>query len=192
MITTGELREARFDPVFAVHGLFRRVLDATARPGLVVDLGDLALTVPPPRLRPACALLLSLMDDEVSFHVLGPDAERIRTYLRFNTGARATVLADADFVLFTASGLPWPDAPREGATVVCVPDSLSNSTAVADVVLHLQGPGIPGERRLLVQGLRRDDLAPLLGDGAVPMGIELWLAAAAGSLAVITRSTRCQ
>jgi alpha-D-ribose 1-methylphosphonate 5-triphosphate synthase subunit PhnH len=185
MITTAELHEARFDPVFAVHGLLRRVLDATARPGLVVDLGELALTVPPPRLRPACALLLSLMDDEVSFHVLGPDAERIRTYLRFNTGARATVLADADFVLVTASGLPWPDAPREGATVVCVPDSLSNSPAVADVVLRLQGPGIPGERRLFIEGLRRDDLA-------VAPGIELWLAAAAGSLAVITRSTRCR
>jgi alpha-D-ribose 1-methylphosphonate 5-triphosphate synthase subunit PhnH len=190
MITTAELRETRFDPVFAVHGLLRRVLDATARPGLVVDLGELALTVPPPRLRPACALLLSLMDHEVSFHVLGPDAERIRTYLRFNTEARATMLSDADFVLVPSSGLPWPDAPREGATVVCVPDSLSNSPAVADVVLHLQGPGIPGERTLFVQGLRRDDLGPLLDDDGVP--IELWLAAGAGSLAVITRSTRCR
>jgi len=52
MTALAELRETQFDPLFAGQALFRRVLEATARPGLVVLLGDVALAVPSPRLRP--------------------------------------------------------------------------------------------------------------------------------------------
>ena len=195
MTTTVELREERFDPLLAAPDLCRRLLDATAQPGVVVEVEDLALTVPPPRLRPACALLLSRMDREVSFHVAGPHAELLRSYLRFHTRAHASALADADFVLLTAPGLSWGDvdgARHGGATVVSVPDRVSNSLAVADVVLRLAVPGVPGERRLAIEGLSLEDLAPLLVPRDTPRQVDVWLAAADGSLAVIPRSTRCR
>ena len=92
MILTAELRETAFDPVFGAQAMFRRLLEATARPGLVVSLADVPLVVPPARLRPACVLLLALMDREVTFSVVGPEAETVREYLRFNTGAHATAM----------------------------------------------------------------------------------------------------
>src|ERR1044071_948861 len=90
MIGSAELRETAFDPVFGAQPMFRRLLEATARPGLVVPLGDVPLLVPPARLRPASVLLLALMDREVTFAVVGPDAEMVREYLRFNTRAHRT------------------------------------------------------------------------------------------------------
>jgi len=198
MTALAELREAQFDPLFAGQALFRRILEATARPGLVVPLGDIVLGVPSPRLRSACALLLAIMDREVTFHVSGPGAERLREYLRFNTGAHIVELGAADFVLVTASGAPWEgarrgtlEAPHEGATVVCAPLVVGCAPAAADVTLSVRGPGVAGEARLSIQGLTRDDLAPLWARHEFPLGVDLWLAAD-GHLAVIPRSARCQ
>src|SRR5919108_6107973 len=87
-----ELRETWFDPIVAGPALSRRLLEATACPGRVISLGEIALAVPPPRLRSACALLLAVMDREATFHVLGPHADRMREYLRFNTGAHVADL----------------------------------------------------------------------------------------------------
>jgi alpha-D-ribose 1-methylphosphonate 5-triphosphate synthase subunit PhnH len=187
MITTAEFREAQFDPLEAADELVSRVREATARPGLVVDLGDLELTVPPPRLRAACALLLALMDDEVSFHVLGPDAGRLRSYLRFHTGARPTALADADFVLVTqpaGTGGAGVSGLRDGATVVCPVRGLSNTVEPADLVLCLDGQHASDGRWLAIQGVRRVDLAPALEQRA----FDVWLVAADGRLAVLPRT----
>src|SRR5215470_14095815 len=148
MTAVAELRELQFDPLLAGQMLFRRLLEATARPGLVVSVGDVALAVPSPRLRAACALLLAVMDHEVTFHVVGPGAERMREYLRFNTGAHVVEIGAADFVLVTASGTPWDgarrgtlEAPHEGATVVCAPTVIGCAPGVADIMLSLRGPG---------------------------------------------------
>jgi phosphonate C-P lyase system protein PhnH len=194
MMAVADLRETRFDPLFEGQMLLRRLLDATARPGLVVPLGEITLAVPAPALRPACALLLAVMDREVTFHVLGPGAERVREYLRFNTGAHATELGAADFVLVTAPGLARDgtlQAPHEGATVVCIPASVSSAAGIADVTLRLQGGGVVGETRLAIQGLRESDLAPLVMRPEGRRGVDLWLAAADGCLAVIPRRTCC-
>jgi alpha-D-ribose 1-methylphosphonate 5-triphosphate synthase subunit PhnH len=199
MMAVAELRETRFDPIFAGQALFRRLLQATACPGLVVPLGEITLALPPPGLRPACALLLAVMDREATFHVLGPGAERLREYLRFNTGAHVAHLDAADFVLVTAPGSRWagarrltPEVPREGATVVCAPASVSNALARTDVSLRLQGPEGVGETRLAVHGLSGSDLVPLVGRADLLIRVDLWLAAADGCLAVIPRFTRCE
>jgi alpha-D-ribose 1-methylphosphonate 5-triphosphate synthase subunit PhnH len=198
MMVTAELRETTFDPLFAGQAMFRKLLEATARPGLVVPLGEMALAVPPPRLRPACALLLALMDREVGFCVVGSGGDRVREYLRFNTGASVTDLGAADFVLVAASGSTWSgahpgtlEAPHAAATVVLAPLSLSCAPAAADVTLRLKGPGIAGESRLDIQGLTASDVQPICERSDFPTGVDVWLAAADGHLAVIPRSTRC-
>ena len=199
MRLTAELRETAFDPVFCAQALFRRLLEATARPGLVVALGECPLVVPPARLRPACALLLALMDREVTFSVVGPDAETVREYLRFNTGAHATGVAAADFVLVTASGGDWSparrgalDAPHESATVVLTPLAVGGPRRAADVTLALTGPGIAGEALLPLRGLSVFDVAPLVDRADFPLGVDVWLAGADSRLAVVPRSARCR
>jgi len=199
MTMVAELRETRFDPLLARQALLRRLWEANAHPGLIIRLGEIPLHVPVPRLRPACALLLAVLDREASFHVRGPDGERLREYLRFNTGAYATSLESADFVLVTGSAPGGGGSRRgrletfqDGATVVCAPFSVSTTPAGADVTMSLHGPGIAGERRLSVQGLTGADLAPLFTGDHSSLGVDLWLAAADGHLAVIPRSTRCR
>jgi alpha-D-ribose 1-methylphosphonate 5-triphosphate synthase subunit PhnH len=197
MSVMAELRETTFDPLVAGQAMFRKLLEATARPGLVVSLGEIALAVPAPRLRPACALLLAVMDREVGFCVVGPGGDRVRDYLRFNTGASVTDPATADFVLVAASGSTWRggqrgtrETPHGGATVVLAPASLSPARA-ADVTLCLRGPGIAGVSWLGIEGLAPHDVQPLVESGDGP-GVDVWLAAADGHLAVIPRSTRCR
>jgi alpha-D-ribose 1-methylphosphonate 5-triphosphate synthase subunit PhnH len=199
MIVTAELRETAFDPLAGAQAVFRRLLEATARPGLVVPLGPVPLVVPPARVRPACVLLLALMDREVTFAVVGTDAETVREYLRFNTGAHATAVSGADFVLVTASGRDWSaaqrgalDASHERATVVLTPSHVGGAPGGADVTLWLTGPGIVGEAALPLRGLKIFDLAPLVDHPEFPRGVDVWFAGADGHLAVVPRSTRCR
>src|SRR5687768_14065630 len=92
-------RETCFDPLFAGPTISRCLLDAMSRPGVVLPLGEIPLVVPPPDLRPACAVLLAVLDRDVTFHVTDPGASEIRDYLRFNSGARPAPAERADFVL---------------------------------------------------------------------------------------------
>ncbi len=99
LVNTGPLRETRFDPVLGSQAVFRRLLTATARPGTVVSLGDFPLSIRMRGLWPACGLLLTVLDMEVTLHVVGPHATEVAGYLCFNTGARFAPVDEADFVL---------------------------------------------------------------------------------------------
>jgi alpha-D-ribose 1-methylphosphonate 5-triphosphate synthase subunit PhnH len=199
MISVAALRETRFDPLFAGQANFRHLLEATARPGHVVSLGDVPLVVPPARLRPACAVLLAVLDREVTFHVTGPGASEIRDYLHFNTGSHSTHPEDADFILVTGASAGASldrarrgtlEAPHETATLVYAPAELEPLAEDADVSLVLSGPGITGERRLRLRGVGGEDFERLREDREFPRGLDLWFAAADGGLCAITGSTR--
>ena len=197
-VVTLALREARFDPLRSGGPLLRRLAEATARPGAVVPLGEIPITLPPPRLRSASALLLALLDRETSFHVHGTHAVGLRDYLRFNTGARASDIEDADFVLVTGAGLGG-DATRVGgrsefsSTVIYAPLSLragspeaSGLSAEDDVVLLLASAGLPRRSTLFVNGVAREDFDGLRG---ARNGIGIWFASLAGGLAALPPST---
>ncbi len=190
------LREPGFGNASDTQAMFRRLLEATARPGTVVPLGHARLAIPPQRLRPACALLLSILDPEVMLAVEGPEAAGLAEYLRTNTGVRPAALEDADFVVVTGEGSGGRvrgakcgrlEAPHEGATLVYAPTALGER---GSVLLRLTGPGIPMERRLAVTGIAADEWRVLDSLRDFPMGVDIWLAAPDGRLAVIPRSTR--
>jgi phosphonate C-P lyase system protein PhnH len=200
MMAAEVLRETAFDPAFGGPAVLRRLLDATSTPGLVVPLGETGLEVPPPGLRPACALLLALLDREVSFAAVGMAGRWIRGYLRFNTGALIADLDAADFVLVTG---PGPDDrldrvkrargdgfPRS-ATVVYAPAGLSCEPDAADArLVVVTGPEGGGERRLNVRGIQPAELDRLAAHAGTPLGVDIVLAAADGGLAVLPRSAR--
>jgi len=199
MTARADIRENGFDHCLDSQTLFRRLLQATARPGTLVDLRPLALTVPPGSLRPACALLLAVLDLEVSLHVVGPEAATIAEYLCFNTGAWNASIENADFILVTAPSAGdiigrvkrgTLAAPHLGATVIYTPASLVLSADPADPTLALQGPGIAGEARLPVRGMPVEEWDRLESLMDFPLGVDIWLASREGDLAVIPRSTR--
>jgi len=198
-VSIAALHEATFDPVFDGQALFRQLLEATARPGRVLRLAAPRLAVPPPRLGPACALLLASLDVEVGLHVLGPGAADVAGYLCLNTGARLAALEEADFVLVTTGESGGRvrrikrgslEAPHQGATVVYAPDTLEAPPGPSTVRLSLSGPGIAGSARLAVAGISPTEFAGLQALVDFPMGVDIWLAAADGTLAVVPRSTR--
>ncbi len=187
------LRETTFDPLRGGLALAPRLLQAASRPGCIVPLGDTSLAVPEPAHRPACALLLTVLDRDVTFHVTGRDAGWLRDYLRFNTGARATTVEHADFLVVTAgSAGDWiervrragPRARAGGATVVYLATSLSAPPARAAVRVVVEERG--GWCALGLAGVVAAHFERLecLSDG-----IDVWLVAADGDLAVLPRST---
>jgi alpha-D-ribose 1-methylphosphonate 5-triphosphate synthase subunit PhnH len=191
------LRETRFDPVVAGQSVVRRLLDATANAGTVVGLNGADLVVRPSRLAGACALLLAVLDNDVSVRVLGPDADAIGEYLRFNTGARSAPVEMADFVLVTgrtSDGQISRVIGRRrhldiGPTLVYAPDALRPVAFPDSVTLAVAGPRVGGIRRLHVAGIDREELGRVHALGHASTGIEVWLVSAERTIAVIPRSS---
>jgi alpha-D-ribose 1-methylphosphonate 5-triphosphate synthase subunit PhnH len=198
-MSSADLLERGFDPVFDSQACFRALLTATAHPGTPIGLPDVTLTIPDLHERNACLVLLALLDLEVSFHVVGRGAAVISDYLAANTGARLAPLESADFVLVLG-----PDsggrvervkrgclaAPHEGATLVYAPASLHERAVSGGVALCLEGPGVDVPRCLGVQGLAEDEIDRWRTLTDFPTGVDVWLAAADGRVAVIPRSAR--
>lgn len=196
-MSVAPLRETRFDPVVAGQSVVRRLLEATANAGSVVALNGADLVVRPSRLAGACALLLAVLDNDVSVRVLGPDADPIGEYLRFNTGARSGPLDAVDFVLVTgrtSDGQISRVTGRRrhldlGPTLVYAPDALRPVPFEGSVTLAVAGPRVGGIRRLHVGGLDREELARVHALGHASAGIEVWLVSAERTIAVIPRSS---
>lgn len=191
------LRETKFDPVVAGQTVVRRLLEATAHPGSVVALGGADLVVRPSGLAGACALLLAVLDNDVSVRVLGPDAEAIGEYLRFNTGARSAPFDTVDFVLVTGRTSDGQisrvtgnrRAPCTRPTLVYAPAAVRSKPFPGAVTLALAGPAVAGVRRLHVAGLDREELDRLHVLGHSSPGIDVWLVSAERTVAVIPRSS---
>jgi alpha-D-ribose 1-methylphosphonate 5-triphosphate synthase subunit PhnH len=191
-------RETCFDPLFAGPAISRCLLDAMSRPGAVLPLGEIPLVGPPPDLRAACAVLLAVLDRDVTFHVTDHGTSGIRDYLRFNTGARPARSAHADFVLVTGPSAgatldaivgALPDRGDEGVQVLYAPTALDPYETSADVVLVLGGSDGIGERRLSLGGVAAIDFHRLSAGRLTSRPVDLWFASADGRLATIPRST---
>ncbi len=143
------------DPAREAQACFRRLLEATARPGTIVRLD--APAAPPPLSPAAAALALTLCDADTPIWL----EARLATaetcaWLRFHTGCPIVAdEAEAAFVFATAA-LASPDRlasgsdeyPDRSATLVLEVDGIG-----AGEGLMLRGPGIEGETRLAVSGL---------------------------------------
>lgn len=194
-MSVAPLRETGFDAVVAGHCLFRRLLEATANPGAVVDLDSPTLVIQPARLAGACALLLAVLDDDVSLRVLGPQAEAIGEYLRFNTGARSAPVEAADYLLVTgatSAGQLHHVRNRSrpaGVTLVYAPEALSPTPIPGAASLALAGATVSSVGRLYVAGIDHEEIDRLHALAHTPPGVDLWLASGRRALAVIPRST---
>lgn len=196
---------ADLPPGFASPGpasqlVFRCVLDALSRPGRVRALPPEAiavLTPPPPMGAALAALLLTLLDAEVSIW-LGPafDTPLLRHWLAFHTGVAVAAQPErARFVALRAGELDaalWPrlargsdEAPHDGATVLVDVPALDRGCP-----LQLSGPGIATPMPFAADGiarelwqLRRDELP------RYPLGVDLLLCSG-DRVAGLPRSTR--
>lgn len=192
------------DPVAQSQQTFRAVLKAMAEPGLVVLL--IGPEGPGPMHDSAVSVLLTLADTDTPLWLdRAADTPEVREYLRFHCGCPITRREDKAVFALLVEGdiLPdlnrfsmgTPEYPDRSATLVIQVDALEtiNERGVTFTPGHrvtLTGPGIPGERGLLVRGLDPEfwigfaELSLLF-----PLGLDVILAAP-GMAACLPRSVR--
>jgi alpha-D-ribose 1-methylphosphonate 5-triphosphate synthase subunit PhnH len=184
------------DPALASQAVFRTVMEAIARPGLVQPLPS-GLAVPPPLSKTAAAVALTLLDYETPFW-LDPGlaaAPEVAPWFKFHTGAPLTAdcaravfafvsdsAAMPAFDVFSPGSLEYPD---RSTTLVLQVASFDHGDA-----LELSGPGIAGTRTFSAQPLPADFRARLIANREMfPRGVDLILVSE-DAVAALPRSIR--
>jgi alpha-D-ribose 1-methylphosphonate 5-triphosphate synthase subunit PhnH len=194
------LFEAAFNRVFDTQNVYRRMLDAIARPGKVAALPRLDICPPPGLSAYASGLAFTLLDAETTFAVL-PANEAWQDYLAVNTGARTAAPADAEFIILagdeygpqiTAARRGDLLAPERGATIFALVGAIDTATG-GDLRLTLAGPGVDGRKTVFVTGLSVANLENILSlNQEYPLGVDCFLTDRHGRLVAMPRSTAVQ
>jgi alpha-D-ribose 1-methylphosphonate 5-triphosphate synthase subunit PhnH len=210
-----DLQPGLQSPAQQSQQVFRRLLDAVARPGsiqalphdVLAQLTEVARLThaddPDPAGAAMRAVLLTLLDGDTSLHVgAGLAPGRLAAYLQFHSGV--TLIdspAQAEFTAITAAhastallaNLPWgsDEAPQGAATLVLrVPDMGATQRDDGRFCrLILRGPGVIGSIELTVAGVPAEfwrSRQAMTGD--YPRGVDLLLVTDR-SVAAIPRST---
>ncbi len=212
------LHDPNFDEVREAQVVFRKVLDAMAWPGKVVDLPKAAVRPPAPWPASVAQVARTLLDAQVTFTVQGENSEGLSRYLTTNTGSPPASVNNADYV-FAEPSIDelalWnlnPGtllSPEDSATLVLacrvVSDPgrspvLSASTAVAatdlenwPIAISLRGRGIRGRRSIVVDQQASRVLQELAAmEHEYPLGVDVILVDGAGCLVGLPRTTRWQ
>lgn len=182
------------DPVFDGQAAFRAVMDATARPGLIVDLGK--TLSPPSGLMPAAAAaILALCDFETNLWLSPALREHAGDYLRFHTNAPAIdhphhaafALLDLACDPLRLAGFAQGEAeyPDRSTTVIVQTRSLREGPC-----LQIAGPGIASTSELRASELPDDFAAQWSANkSAFPLGVDL-LFVSGHELLALPRTTR--
>jgi len=190
------LFEAAFNRVFDTQKLYRRMLDAMARPGTVAALPRTDIYPPPGLSAYASILAFTLLDSDTTFAVL-PANELWQEYLAVNTGARPVDPADAEFIILAGQKY-GPElatarrgdllSPEEGATIFAMVDTLEDDKG--ELKLTLTGPGVDGKATVFVAGLNWSNLENILSlNQEYPLGVDCFLTDRNGRLLALPRST---
>jgi len=189
------VRDPAFDVIFDSQRIFRALLDAMANPGRIITLPDIRIEPPAANMYPLL-VLMTLLDHEVSFSVLGGAQTQVTEYLKTNTGSKESRLENSDFILVyggyshgliqraRVGTLEYPD---ESATVIY--DTGSIGAGAGDLLLELSGPGIADKRRIGASGIEENEIENVLAMRDYPLGLDLIFSDKAGRIVCIPRST---
>lgn len=144
-------------PVYDAQHIFRRVMDAMARPGRIVSI-DPDITPPVSGFQGLCAVALTLLDFETPVYLpQGKTGEALADWLRFHCGCPVTKDPyEAAFALLLSSELPSlsvfnpgdPKYPDVSTTLLLACDALDGGPCMT-----LTGPGIKDKQHIAPAGL---------------------------------------
>ena len=170
--------------VLTAQSTFRKVMEATARPGLIEAIAPVAGA--PAALAPAAAATaLTLFDHDTSIWLDAPlvSSDAVASWLRFQTGC--PIVADRGRCAFALAGdvaglppfetfaLGTPDYPDRSTTLILQLPSLGHGDEFI-----LSGPGIRGTTRLSAGGLPDDFVERLAANRELfPRGVDVLLVA---------------
>ena len=179
-----ELKENKFDVVFDSQRVFKILMNTFAFPGRLHKLPELQLSSIDQKYIYAIISLLTLLDLETSFNVVGDNIEEIIKYFEINTGAQYKDIKDVDyclsinkilgdnFILLNKGRLEEPD---KSTTLFYFVESISK-IETNDLSIILNGPGIKDQETLSINGLSKSEIEEWIGDRAnYPLGIDIFL-----------------
>lgn len=183
------------DAVFAAQSAFRKVMDATGRPGSIQTVAS-AAAAPAPLSQATAAIALTLFDHDTPVWMDAPLAasEAVGSWLRFQAGcpivadpaqcAFALIADAANVRSFEHFALGTPDYPDRATTLI-----LQVATLTGGRELTLSGPGLRGTASLRAGPLPEDFVQRHAANRALfPRGIDLLLVAG-NELAALPRTT---
>lgn len=187
-----------FDQVHSGQLVFRRVLDAMARPGLAQDIREVypSLDMVRDLDRGGLALALCLLDAETSFSWMGPSKDSAQSLLS-RLCSCAAVDADKAAFIFCEGQDQLPEAlalakcgelesPQLGATIIALALGLGSGPSYL-----ASGPGIRETLELRLGPNSESWLSLREGRNAeFPLGLDMLLLDASGSLIALPRTTR--
>jgi alpha-D-ribose 1-methylphosphonate 5-triphosphate synthase subunit PhnH len=190
------------DEIMLTQKTFRGLLQAMSHPGEIIQMDPIKTPVPTsPEIELLYPALLTLLDHEVGFTVIGPEKKKGETTIAELTGAQVKDSTEADFIIIfdsESSGeitqakrgtLEYPDT---GATVIYRVASLKTGEDARPRV-RLTGPGIKPEGITIHPGLPSVELDLLKEINAeYPLGIDCLLIDPDRRLMGIPRSTRLE
>lgn len=204
-----------FDKIHDTQAVYRKLLDALAWPGQVQSIADItsrmsmSVSFSPTLL--ACALML--LDQEVTFAVVSPEAFAISEFIRWQTLSRETDPGAADYVFVDTDLSAFDIAqlmqnfkrgtllePHTSATVfVSVADIAADQGTSRGhslesegdtVVLELTGPGVKDSATCTIQRLPSTWLEQRSRINAeYPLGIDMVFATENGVMMGVPRTT---
>jgi alpha-D-ribose 1-methylphosphonate 5-triphosphate synthase subunit PhnH len=189
-MSAGTATSDRLGPL-ASQAVFRVLLESLARPGRVFQLPAESGAVGPG----IVPLALAVIGSKVA--VSGAPEWQAR--ICRTTGASPVDIDEASLVAIygmanaeTISRLRrgCAAAPEDGAKVGLACGALSEG-GPGETTIELTGPGVPGRRRLGVNGVSREVFEALRAANAIfPAGVDVWLVDERGRVAGLPRSAR--
>lgn len=192
------------DRVHYTQITYRKLLDAMARPGKLVQLERPPFDSGVVENEYVLGIGATLLDQEVTFHAAG-DPALARTLQLYTLSAPQTIeLCDYLFIDGAgAVGVPEIAAckrgayeyPDESATVICRVERISRAGEAGEsdrsVKLKLRGPGISGETEVVLEGLRAELLPEWRTcNEEFPLGIDWIFVDGQGVVCCVPRSTQ--
>ena len=187
-------KKHNFDMVFDSQEVFRLILDATANPSRIAELGRFSEKLYG-EYSAFLAAAFTLLDNEVSFHVCG--AQDLSNEIKSYTLAAEADVESADFI-FVCSTDQIKNA-IESAKCGTLPDPHKSATIIVAnddefiVPLIFSGPGIDGNTKILASQTMVNAIT--LRDAQnyeYPQGIDLIFVSGKGELLAIPRLTRME
>jgi alpha-D-ribose 1-methylphosphonate 5-triphosphate synthase subunit PhnH len=202
------LKELSFNRVHDTQAIYRVLLHAMSRPGLICELGNAVngIDLPIGTSKAAAAIALTLLDGEVAFAVQMQGHEGWAETMQRLTYCKLVDVAAADYVFVDGIEelsfinqvqsqfiIGTLSSPEKSATVfIRVNNLLDNNSLSQDqgCSLKLTGPGIQTEAICFVDGLSLawiESRASLVEE--YPLGVDLILYTENGKVIAIPRTT---
>lgn len=202
------LKQLGFSQVHNTQEIYRTLLQAMSRPGLVCEISEHmnGIDIPAGTSKPAAAIALTLLDGEVSFTLLMPGHEEWIETIRRLTYCKLVNISAADYI-FTEGieslslitliqsqvKIGTLASPEKSATIfIRVQDFITTNTSVQAQAcsLIMTGPGIETQTICYITGLSLewiDSRASLIEE--YPLGVDIVLYTEQGKLIAIPRTT---